>query len=350
MSSTYRVDRSWAWNYGHAPSLPRVRRLPASTGPGHLFDRPLNSRLGVAAGPLLNSKWVEGYARLGFDVLTYATVRSREVPAYGMPNIRHVDNREQAAVVTRRPTANGVPTLAVSVGTPSADPEVWRKDVGRAREKLRRGQVLIVSVAGTPEPGGTPEALAADYALCAAWAYEAGADLVEVQLAAPDPFVAQQPQALFENAPLAAMILHGVRSVVRRPVVAKLGPFRSPRQLHETATRLAPWASGFTLVHGVERRVVDHAGAAAFEGAGRERAMVVGADVFPVASRQIGEMLAWRKAGAWDRAILAVGGVTTVERAHAILQDGADAVLVATAALYDPLFAARFRAARVSAA
>jgi dihydroorotate dehydrogenase len=349
MTSVYRVDRSWAWNYGHAPSLPRLRRLPASTGAGYLFGRPLNSLLGVAAGPLLNSKWVEGYARLGFDVLTYATVRSREVLAHALPNIRHVDNREQAAVVTRRPAANGVPTLAVSVGTPSVDPDVWRRDVGRAKEKLRRGQVLIVSVAGTHDPGGTPEALAADYACCAAWAFDAGADAVEVQLAAPNPFVSQ-PQALFENAPLAALILHGVRSVASRPVVAKLGPFRTPRQLHDTATRLAPWANGFTLVHGVERRVVDDAGVAAFEGAGRERAIVVGADVFPVASRQIAEMLAWRKAGAWDRAILAVGGISTVERAQAILQEGADAVLVATAALYDPRFAARFRAARVSAA
>lgn len=349
MSSVYRLDRSWAWNYGHAPSLPRLRRLPASTETGYLFDRPVNSRLGVAAGPLLNSKWVEGYARLGFDVLTYATVRSREVLAHPLPNIRHVDNREHAAVVTRRPAANCVPTLAVSVGTPSVDPDVWRKDVGRAKDKLGRGQLLIVSIAGTPEPGGTPETLAADYATCAAWAYEAGADAVEVQLAAPDPFV-EPPQSLFENASLAAMILHGVRSVASRHVVAKLGPFRTPRQLHDTATRLAPWASGFTLVHGVERRVVDDAGDAAFEGAGRERAMVVGADVFPVASRQITEMLAWRKAGAWDRAILAVGGISTVERAQAILQDGADAVLVATAALYDPRFAARFRAARVSAA
>ena len=349
MSSVYRVDRSWAWNYGHAPSLPRVRRVPTPTGGGRLFDRPLNSRLGVAAGPLLNSKWVEGYARLGFDLLTYATVRSREVLAHALPNIRHVDNREQAAVVTRRPAANGVPTLAVSVGTPSVGPDVWRKDVARAKEKLGRGQALIVSVAGTPEPDGTPDALAADYACCAAWAFEAGADVVEVQLAAQDPFV-EQPQAVFENAPLAAIILHAVRSAVSRPVVAKLGPFRTPRQLHDAATRLAPWASGFTLVHGVERRVVNDAGVAAFEGAGRERAMVVGADVFPVASRQVAEMLAWRKAGAWDRTILAVGGVTTIARAQAILQDGADAVLVATAALYDPLFAARFRAARVSAA
>ena len=52
--------------------------MPSGPG-GLLFGYPLNSPLGIAAGPLLNSKWVEGYARLGFDVLTYATVRSQPV-------------------------------------------------------------------------------------------------------------------------------------------------------------------------------------------------------------------------------------------------------------------------------
>ena len=78
----YRVDRSYSWNYGHAPKLPRVRRLPSAPG-GKLFGHMLNSQLGIASGPLLNSKWVEVYARVGYDVLTYATVRSSEVPAFG---------------------------------------------------------------------------------------------------------------------------------------------------------------------------------------------------------------------------------------------------------------------------
>jgi dihydroorotate dehydrogenase len=133
------------------------------------------------------------------------------------------------------------------------------------------------------------------------------------------------------------------------PVIAKFGAFRTPRLLHDTATRLASWASGFVLVHGFQRRVVDEDGNPAFEGAGRDRADIVGADTFAAASRQVAELLAWRKAGCWDRAVLAVGGITTVERAHETLREGADAVLVATAALFDPLFAVRFRQLRASA-
>ncbi|MFI5327095.1 MAG: dihydroorotate dehydrogenase, partial [Candidatus Rokuibacteriota bacterium] len=81
----YRIDRSYSWNYEHAPKLPRVRRLPTGPG-GRLLGHDLNSQVGVSAGPLLNSKWVEAYARVGFDILTYATVRTSFAPPLGLPN------------------------------------------------------------------------------------------------------------------------------------------------------------------------------------------------------------------------------------------------------------------------
>lgn len=344
----YRLDRSYAWNYAHAPTLPRVRRLPPGPG-GRLFDYPLNSTLGISAGPLLNSKWVEGYARLGFDILTYATVRSTLRPALSLPNILHVESREAAAVATRRARDAGDTTVAVSLGLPSMEPDVWRRDVRRAKDRLGKGQVLLVSVVGTHVPGGDAEALIADYALCAAWAADAGADVVEVHLACPDPF-AEQPQMVFENIPLSAQILHRVRITVPVPIVAKLGAFRTPRGLHETATKLAPWTHGFALVHAINRWVVDEKGNAAFDGSGRDRAEIMGSATFPLSSRQVLEMISWRRAGAWDRPILAMGGVTTVDRARALLREGADAVMVGTAAIFDPLFAIRYREALASAA
>jgi dihydroorotate dehydrogenase len=346
--AAYRFDRSHAWNYGHPPALPRIRRIPEGPG-GRLLDYPLNSPIGIAAGILLNSKWVEGYARLGYDVLTYGTVRSVARPAHPLPNIRSVENREQTAVATKRPAAaNGDVTVAVSTGMPSMEPDVWRRDVRRAKEKIGRGQVLIVNVMGTPEVGTDPDGLIADYALCAVWAAEAGADIIEVNLACPNPF-GEPGQMVYESIAMSAQVLYRVRTSVKVPVVAKLGAFRTPRQLHETATKLAPWAHGFTLVHGIHRRVVDDDGTPAFDGPGRE-AYVVGADTFGACARQVEEMLAWRKAGAWDRAVLAVGGITTGERALHLLREGADCALVATAALFDPLFAARFRQLAVTAA
>jgi len=342
----YRIDRSYTWNYEHAPKLPRVRRLPTGPG-GRLLGHDLNSQVGVSAGPLLNSKWVEAYARVGFDILTYATVRTSFAQPLGLPNIRPVENREQGAVTTRRAGLNGDLTLAVSLGTPSMEPDVWRRDVHRSRERIAKGQMLIVSVLGTTA-NKDREALIEDYATAARWAAESGADAIEVQLAWPDPF-SDQPQAVYENVPLAAQILHRVRTSVAVPVLAKLGAFKTPRLLHETATKLAPWVGGFVLVNGFPRRVLDERGNAAFEGTGRERADIVGGDTFEAAFRQVQEMLAWRRAGCWDRAVLAVGGISTIERADQVLRDGADAALLATGALWDPLFAVRFRQERASA-
>jgi dihydroorotate dehydrogenase (NAD+) catalytic subunit len=301
----------------------------------------------VAAGPLLNSRWVEGYARLGFDVLTYGTVRSRSWPAHSLPNIRPVKNRDDAVLASRR-EVDGASTFAVSLGLPSTEPDVWRKDVRRAKERLRPGQLLIVSVVGTADLREGPEAFITDYARCATWAAAAGADAVEVHLAVPTPF-AEPGQMVFEHLPLAAQVLYRVRMSVEVPVLAKLGAFRTPRALHDTATMLAPWVKGFVLVHGIRRRVVDEAGSPAFEGSGREWSNVVGAETYPICSRQVEEILAWRKAGQWPHMVLAVGGISTAERARHLLREGANAVLVATAALEDPLFALRFRQAATAA-
>ncbi|MBI3637703.1 MAG: hypothetical protein HY216_16040 [Candidatus Rokubacteria bacterium] len=281
--------------------------------------------------------------------MTYATVRSRAHAAHTLPNIRHVDHREQVAIAARRPHLNGDTTIAVSMGLPSMDPDVWRKDVRRAKDKLGAGQILIVSVVGTADPGGEAESLIADYAQCAEWAADAGADAVEVHLAVPTTF-GEPGQMVYENIRLSAQILYAIRTSIDVPIVAKLGIFRTPRILHETATKLSPWASGFALVSGIPRRVVDEEGNAVFEGAGREWAEVVGSATFPAACRQIEEMLAWRKAGAYDHAVLAMGGLSSVARARHVLLEGANAALVATTALFDPLFAVRFRAAIASAA
>jgi dihydroorotate dehydrogenase len=266
-----------------------------------------------------------------------------------LPNIRHIENREQVAVAARRAGNNGNTTLAVSLGLPSMEPDVWRKDMRRARERLGAGQILVASVVGTPDPAAGIEDFIGDYAQCAAWAAEAGAHAIEVHLAIPHPF-GEPGQMVHEHLPLSAQILYRVRTAVSVPIIAKFGLFRSARVLHDTATKLAHWADGLELVHAIPRRVIDEEGNAAFDGSGREWAEVVGAATYPMCSRQVEEMLAWRRAGEWPHAVLGVGGITTVERARHLVREGANAVLVATAALIDPLFATRFRQAVTASA
>jgi dihydroorotate dehydrogenase (NAD+) catalytic subunit len=237
----------------------------------------------------------------------------------------------------------GSVTWAVSFGLPSAKPDLWRADVKRARAKLGPGQILIVSVVGTPAPHGDGDQLAQDYALAARWAAEAGADVVEAHLSCPST-TAERAQMVFEDEALSAHVLARVRRAVGgKPLLAKLGASRSPRVLHDLATAIARWVDGFVLVNGLQRRVVRADGTQALPGAGRELAGISGAAVWDQCRVQVEELRAWRKAGAWSKVILAVGGITTVERAREALAAGAQAAMVATAALADPLIATRFR-------
>jgi dihydroorotate dehydrogenase (NAD+) catalytic subunit len=343
--TAYRSNRSFAWNAAHAPKLPARPRKLRPAPPVSLFDRTLASPIGIAAGPLLSSKWIEAYARLGYGIFTYKTVRSSAQAAPSPPNLLPCRLGDPSVTVTRPPRRADPAdlTLAVSMGLPSPPPEAWRADIKRARAKLGAEQLLIVSVAGTATPGGDGEQLAQDYALCARWAAEAGADVVELHLGAPNS-ASERATMVYEDKELAGHIVERARRAAGgRPLLAKLGALSGPRALHELATRLAPWLDGFVLVGGLPRRVVTPEGKPAFPGPGRETAEVAGADLYQPCRVQIEELIAWRKAGAWDRRILAVGGLTTTARARVALESGAAAALVATAALADPLFAVRFR-------
>nr|MCU0897044.1 hypothetical protein [Burkholderiales bacterium] len=214
---TYRVDRSYDWNYAHGPvwdgPLPRVPATPLK----RFLGMPVRSRLGVAAGLLLNARWVELYARLGYDIVTYKTVRSRARRCHPMPNWVTVDapeplGRGETRCVTkpRRDADPAAVTASVSFGMPSKDPEGWMPDVGRARKALKPGQVLVVSVVASPGAGDGERAMIGDFANLAAMAREAGAQVVEANLSCPNVCTAEGD--IYLDAGLSGRIARAMRA------------------------------------------------------------------------------------------------------------------------------------------
>jgi len=81
----YDPSQTYRWNYDHAPeSLPQVA-VPPIAGTWTVCGRSVPSPLGIAAGPLLNGRWILYYAALGFDLLTYKTTRSIPRECYPLP-------------------------------------------------------------------------------------------------------------------------------------------------------------------------------------------------------------------------------------------------------------------------
>src|SRR5258705_9205701 len=86
----YDPRQTYDWNYTHAPA-PALHDEPTVPGNWKFCGLPVRSLLGIAAGPLLNGEWIRYYAALGFDVLTYKTVRSGHRDCYARPNLQPVE-------------------------------------------------------------------------------------------------------------------------------------------------------------------------------------------------------------------------------------------------------------------
>ena len=88
---TYRTDRSFEWNHANGPDFAGPWPAVPETPEKEFFGLAVRSRFGVPASILLNSRWIDTYARLGFDLLTYKTVRSVKRLCYDVPNWRFLD-------------------------------------------------------------------------------------------------------------------------------------------------------------------------------------------------------------------------------------------------------------------
>lgn len=364
----YRIDRTYRWNYEHGPQLepsapPSVPETPLKS----FFDRRVRSRLGISAGLLLNSRWIAAYAQLGYDLLTYKTVRSAARPCYPLPNWVFVDAPEPLAPgedgppLTRIPRpsrADARPTTAVCFGMPSMSPGIWRADIREARRLLRPDQSLIVSVVGTPGaatgapvqdlPASAPslaaELLAEDFARCAAWAAEAGADVVEANFSCPN--VCSAEGMVYRDPAMSRFIAERIRSAIpATPLLIKVGYFAQEAAMEAFLRAVEPAADGVVLVNAVSRRVVEPDGSPTF-GTTMPRVGILGGAIHAVCVRNVRQAVTIRDRLGLRLHILAVGGVFSADDAAQYFAAGAEAVLMGGAPMFCPELAVAIKAAR----
>ncbi|RIK77858.1 MAG: hypothetical protein DCC68_16420 [Planctomycetota bacterium] len=351
----YDPGQSYDWNYDHAPKATPTEIVPpmpgALAGGWRFCGLSVASPLGIAAGPLLNGRWLLYYAGLGFDVLTYKTVRSVARPCYPLPNLQPVDcSAVNGAGVAGQvdehvdslPAADEMRgTWAVSFGMPSKSPEVWRADVAETRRRLPRDKVLSVSVVGTIQDGWSLDELADDYAQCTRWAVEAGADAVETNFSCPnvntcDGQLYQQPS---DAAVVAERVRHAIDDV---PLVVKIGCVADDEEAARLVAALGPWVSGLAMTNSVSTTVRGGDGLPLFGGAKRG---ICGQAIREASLRQVECFARLRNRQGLAFSIVGCGGAATAEDVRRYLDAGADAVHMATAAMVDPTVAVRIRAA-----
>lgn len=339
-----RYDRlqSYQWNYEHPPD-PVKLEIPEVPGDWTFCDLPVPSPLGIPAGPLLNGRWVLYYASLGFDVLTYKTVRSTARPCYPLPNLQPVRTpplRGDETQVTLTEQMQG--SWAVSFGMPSAAPEVWREDIRRTRQELPPEKILSVSVVGSLQPGWSLDDLADDYALCARWALESGADCIETNFSCPN--VCTRDGQLYQQPEAAALVASRVRDAIgAAPYLLKIGHMDQESAARAFLDAVAPFATGIVMTNSVATTVTDAEGVPLFNG---EQRGICGAATQAASLQQLqcfAQLIADRPPESRRPRLISCGGIGSARDVRQFLSAGAQATHLATAAMCDPLIACQIR-------
>ncbi|MGE3316823.1 MAG: hypothetical protein AB7O26_17030 [Planctomycetaceae bacterium] len=335
----YDAARSYDWNFDHAPEVAKID-VPAVSGSWTFCGLPVESPLGVPAGPLLNGQWILYYASLGFDVLTYKTVRSSARECFPLPNLLPVETGPLAESRTELPVSNTMQgSWAVSFGMPSKSPEWWRRDIEATRAALPRGKVLSVSVVSTVQPDWSLDQLADDYAKCARWALESGADCIETNFSCPN--VSTCDGQLYQNPESARVVAERVREATGRvPYIIKIGHLTDREEAGRLLDSVAPFATALAMTNSVAARVRGSDGELYFDGQPRGICGEATREASIAQTRMFAELIAAR---GLSTKLVGVGGVRTAADVREYLAAGAESVQIATAAMIDPLVAVRIR-------
>ena len=328
----YDRSQSYRWNYDNPPDPVDVEE-PAVDGDWTFCGLPVPSPLGIPAGPLLNGRWVLYYAAFGFDVLTYKTVRSVQRDCYPLPNLVPVntervtgDETEVAAIDAMRGS------WAVSFGMPSAEPQHWRDDVEWTRDQLRSDKLLCVSVVGSIQDGWSLDDLADDYATCARWAVESGADVVEANFSCPN--VSTCDGQLYQQPSDAAIVAARVRSVIgTAPFCVKIGHVRQTAAAEELFDALKDHVSALAMTNSVAAVVRARDGELIFGG---ERRGICGRATLAASIEQVAMFREIAVRDASPVKLIGVGGAATADDVGRYRAAGAEHVQIATAAMTEP--------------
>lgn len=343
---TYDIHRSYEANYQEGPFIQEKAPARKIVKKERFLGFEVNSRLGVPAGPLLNSRWIQAYAELGFDLPVYKTVRTQATPSHPDPNcmflklsgqIQESDFGKRLVATMNPPRHVEEISITNSFGMPSRDPQIWQADVQKAKAGLGEGQVLIVSAVGTPGK----QDLAADYARAAALAAEAGADVVEINLSCPN--VVTGEGSVYTDPEFSSQISTRVKQAIGAvPLIIKIGYIADRSRLQKVVAANAPFVDAISGINTLSFEVVNEAGEAALPGKGRLRSGVCGSAIRECALSQAARIVDLKRKERYDFAVIGVGGVMTVEHIQAFFKAGVDSVMSATGAMWDPLLAYKY--------
>lgn len=343
--SFYDPEKTYEENYLSGPFGPfaddkKIKRRgePKVNFLGHQVYLPF----GIPAGPLLNSNFVKAGFAKGFDICIYKTIRTRKHACHQWPNVLAVHPGKKLAVdrkTSLRADQRYQAPLSItnSFGVPSMEPDVWQADMNKAVRFAGKGQVMVGSFQGTSDGSGNVKKYVADFVLAAKLVKEAGAKILEANLSCPNEGTAN---VLCFDLERTAKIAEAIKNEIGdTPLILKMAYFSDDGQLERFVRRMGRVVDGLSAINTIAATIVDKEGEQALPGAGRQRSGVCGASIKWAGLDMVERLVKLRKNLRLKFSIVGVGGVTKTQDYSEYRSSGADAVMAATGAMWNPYLA-----------
>jgi len=343
----YDPAKSYLDNFEHGPFGLFADSSPASqtNQPKHTFlGSPVTSPFGIPAGPLINGRFVKAALDRGFDIPVYKTVRTHKYACHPWPNVLAVkvegDLAPGRTLIASHEYAEPL-SITNSFGVPSFDPDFWQLDMADAAKHAGPGQVVVGSFQGTLPKNGSVADYIDDFVLGARLVKETGVKVIEVNLSCPNEGTAN----------LLCFDIHRSRQVVEAikneigstPLVIKMAYYKDERRLEDFLREVGTIVDGIQSINTISAEIVDEHGQQALPGEGRLCSGVCGSAVKWAGLAMTERLHRQRETLGLNYTIIGVGGVDNTAAFDEYRRAGADAVMSATAAMWNPNLACEIK-------
>lgn len=296
---------------------------------------------GIASGPLFNSKFIKGALDKGFDIVIQKTVRSRNRPSNQWPNVVPLDITGQLSLeaakegIHPKKSFKEPLTITNSFGNPSYIPDIWQLDLKKSVGYVKKGQVLICAIEGTPDGSGSQEQFITDWAVTAKLVKETGCPIIEANLSCPNEGT---NSLLCFDIPKATKVLEKIKNAIgNMPLVVKLAYFADHDQLKELVNEIGSIVDCISCINTIPTKVIDENNKEVLPG--RLIAGACGDAIRWAGLDMVTHLKTLREELGMKYSIIGMGGVMEPKHYLEYRNAGADAVQSATAAMWNPLLA-----------
>lgn len=307
---------------------------------------------GIPAGPLLNGKFIHAAFDKGFDIAVYKTVRSNKYPCNPFPNVVPISTKGNVTLetadsgVTVGKTYKKPLTITNSFGVPSFPPEIWQKDMAKIVKESakRKGKLVIGSFQGTPNADGDAKAYIKDFATTAKMVKETGVKVMEVNLSCPNEGTAH---LLCFDLERSKAVVEAIKNELGEiPLIIKFAYFQDQDQLRKHIKTLGPLVQGIAAINTIPSKIYkdEKHTEQALPGKNRLVSGLCGAGIQWAGLEMTQRLKKLREELDLSFTIFGGGGVMEVKDYETYRKAGADVVMSATGAMWNPYLAQEIKA------